>query len=78
MTEPTLKLRNRIYHPVQIADVRAGDVVVYVDAGRRYTRFVARVTAINIVVEQPKGFKPKTKRVFRSDVKEVWRWHKST
>lgn len=78
MTERTLKLRNRIYHPVPIADVQAGDAVVYVDDGRRHTRFVARATATHLLVEQPKGFKPKTKRVYRIDVKEVWRWHKRT
>jgi hypothetical protein len=78
MTEPTLKLRNRIYHPVPIDDVQAGDAVVYVDAGRRHTRFATSVTKTNVVVDQPKGFKPKTKRVHRSDIKEVWRWHKRT
>ncbi len=76
MSEPTKKLRNRIYHRVPNGDVQAGDAVVFL-AGGTYTRFVVSVTSTNVVVDQPLGFKPKTKRISRDAIQEVWRWHMS-
>ncbi len=56
-------------------EVAAGDVVMYTDTGY-YTRFVKRVSPKTVVVEQPKGMRPPTKRIDRKDIKECWRWHK--
>jgi len=52
-----------------------GDVVMFTDNGS-YTRFVKSVAKKTVSVEQPKGFKPPTKRIPRAYIKEVWRWHK--
>lgn len=75
MEPRTRKFRSRIYVEVPVQEVRPGDVVVFVDIGM-YTRFVESVTRHNVMVEQPKGFKPPTWRVSRKKLKECWRWHK--
>lgn len=56
-------------------DIQADDVVFFQDGGF-HSRYVVSVSKKSIMVDQPKGFKPKTKRVSRENITEVWRWHK--
>jgi len=71
----TRKFGRRIHVEVDRNDIQVGDVVFFDDGGL-YCRCVVRVCKKSIQVSQPKGFHPKTKRVLRENVKEVWRWHK--
>lgn len=71
----TKKFGNRIYVRVDVNDVQPDDVVFFQDQGL-HTRFCVSVAKKVILVDQPKGFKPKTKRVPRKNIKEVWRWWK--
>lgn len=77
MEQPTKKFRNRIYHQTPTAEVMPGDVIMYVDGGT-YTRFVKSVATKSVMIEQPKGLKPKTKRIDRKSIKRCWRWYKKT
>ena len=68
-------MRGRLYRKVAATDVIIGDVVIYEDGGT-YTRIVKSVSKKTIMIEQPTGLTPKTKRVGRQNIKECWRWHK--
>ena len=66
------KFSGRIYLSVPTKQVRAGDIIEWTNTGR-HTSIVDSVTAANVMVKQPKGFKPKTKRVPRKNVTKCWR-----
>lgn len=68
-------MRGRLYHQIPVTDVGAGDVIMYTDTGF-YTRFVKSVSKKTVIVEQPKGMRPPTKRVSREVIKECWRRYK--
>ena len=71
----TKKFKSRIYIEVPTKEVQPGDIIVFNDNGS-YTRIVKSVAKSTVMVEQPKDFKPRTKRVNRKCIKETWRWHK--
>lgn len=73
MEQPTRKIRNRIHHQVPTVEVTADDVIMYTSPRGTYWRVVASVTKASVKVTQPKGFKQKTGRVNRGDIKECWR-----
>ena len=76
MVEPeTKKFRGRIHTKVSTSEVQPNDVIMFNDGGF-YCRFVKSVAKKTVTVSQPKGMKPKTKRVNREDIKECWRWRK--
>ena len=66
------KMRGRWYHKVDNDFVTAGDIIIYNDDGL-YTRVVKSVSKKTVMVDQPEGLKPKTKRVDREDIRECWR-----
>lgn len=72
MEQPTKKFRGRIHQQVPIDEVTAGDIIMFVDV-RSYTRSVKSVAKKTVMVHQPKGLKPRAKRVDRESIKEVWR-----
>ncbi len=77
MEQPTKKFRGRIHNKIPTEDVKPGDIVMY-NAGGGYCRSVASVAMKTVMVDQPKGMKPRTKRINREDIKEVWRWRGKT
>ena len=73
----TKKFKSRIYIEVPTKEVQPGDIVAYNDGGS-YTRIVKSVAKSTVMVEQPKDFKPRTKRVNRKNITRCWRWRKKT
>ncbi len=69
----TKKFRGRVYVRVPAQDVESGDVIMFTTSRGSYCRFVSRVTKANVMVEQPKGMRPRTKRVDRESITECWR-----
>ena len=49
MTGPDIRVRGRVYEPVDSGDVAPGDVVAYIDHGRRMGR-VMRVSKEHVTV----------------------------
>lgn len=70
-----IKIKGRIHQSVPINEVKPGDIITYCDTCRR-TRTVVSVSPQTVVVDQPKGLRPLTKRISRKKITECWRWHK--
>jgi hypothetical protein len=74
----TRKMKGRIYTRVELGDYREDDIIFWSDARGSHSHFVQSATNKNVIVHNHPGLKPKTKLVSIRDVKECWRWHRST
>lgn len=77
MSEPEVrKFGARIFVKISPDAIQEDDIVFY-KTHIVHCRTVVGITKASVIVDQPKGYKPGTKRIKRADVQSAWRWHRT-